>query len=49
MKKNIGLMLTQYEKYGTVGTDEYLQYFIDEELELDESDIGAYNEYLSKY
>lgn len=42
------LLLTQYERYGSIGKDEYIQYFIDEELELDERDISKYNYYLSE-
>ena len=45
---NTALMLTAYEKYGSIGKDEYIQYFIDEELELDEQDIWKYNHYLSE-
>jgi hypothetical protein len=44
--KNVGMMLTQYERYGSVGMDEYIQYYIDEELEIDISMLGEYNEYL---
>ena len=46
--KDVALLLTQYEIYGSIGEEEYIQYFIDEELNLDESDIGSYNEYLSE-
>ena len=46
--KNVALLLTQYEQYGVIGTDEYLQYFIDEELELNEDNIADYNEYLAE-
>lgn len=41
------LLLTAYEKYGTVGMDDFIECFIDEDVEVDESLIGAYNEYLS--
>ena len=44
--KNVGMMLTQYERFGSVGMDEYIQYYIDEELEIDISMLGEYNEYL---
>ena len=46
--KNTALLLTQYEKYGSVGIEEYKQLLIDEELlpDLDESYISSYNEYL---
>ena len=44
--KNVGMMLTQYERFGSVGMDEYIQYYIDEELEVDISMLGEYNEYL---
>ena len=44
--KNVGMMLTQYERYGSVGMDEYIQYYIDEELEVDAGMICYYNEYL---
>ena len=46
--KEIALLLTQYEQFGTIGEDEFLQYFIAEELELNENNIGDYNEYLSE-
>ena len=46
MKKNVALLMTQYEKYGTVGRDEYIQYYIDEELTVDADMIASYNEYL---
>ena len=44
--KNVGMMLTQYERFGSVGMDEYIQYYTDEELEVDISMLGEYNEYL---
>jgi hypothetical protein len=44
--KNLGLLLTQYEKYGTCGENELRELILDEEIELDESMIGEYNEYL---
>ena len=42
------LLLTQYEKYGRIGKDEYIQYYINEELDLDEQDIWKYNHYLNE-
>lgn len=46
--KNMALLLTQYEKYGSVGIEEYKELMIDEDLlpELDESYIQDYNEFL---
>lgn len=44
--KNVGMMLTQYERFGSVGMDEYIQYYIDEELEINISMLSEYNEYL---
>lgn len=44
--RNAALLLTQYEKFGTVGTDEYIENYINEELEVTADMIGAYNEYL---
>ena len=44
--QNVGMMLTQYESFGSVGMDEYIQYYIDEELEVDAGMICYYNEYL---
>ena len=40
------LMITQYERYGTVGRDEYIENFIHEELSVDISMLSDYNEYL---
>lgn len=45
--KNTALMLTQYERYGSIGNDEYIEYFIDEELEIDENMISDYNKFLA--
>lgn len=45
--KNTALLLTQYEKYGVIGEDEYIENYINEELEVDASMIGYYNEYLA--
>lgn len=44
--KNTALLLTQYEKYGVIGEKEYIENYINEELEIDASMIGDYNEYL---
>ena len=41
------LMLTQYERYGTVGRDEYIENYINEELTVDISMLSEYNEYLT--
>lgn len=46
-KTTIGLqalMLTAYERYGSVGMSEYKEMLIDE-LEIDKSMISDYNEY----
>lgn len=40
------LMITQYEKYGTVGHDEYIENYIHEELSVDISMLSDYNEFL---
>lgn len=40
------MLITQYERYGTVGVQEYIDYFIDEELEISIDMLYAYNEYL---
>lgn len=44
----VALLLTQYERFGSVGNDEYLELFIDEYLDIDEDLIGAYNDYRSE-
>lgn len=44
--RNTALLLTQYERYGTIGKEEYIENFINEELIVDESMISNYNEYL---
>lgn len=41
------LGLTAYEKYGTVGKEEYKEYFKTEYMNFDETDIPRYNEYLA--
>ena len=40
------LMLTQYERYGSVGRDEYIENYINEELKIDISMLSNYNEFL---
>lgn len=41
------LMITQYERFGTVGHDEYIENFIHEELTIDCDDmLSDYNEFL---
>lgn len=44
--KNTALLLTQYERYGTIGKEEYIENFINEELFVDASMIYDYNVYL---
>lgn len=44
-EKECGFLATQYEKWGILGKDEVLNAYIDE-LEIDISIIGNYNEYL---
>lgn len=44
--KNTALLLTQYEKYGIIGKDEYIENYINEELDVDAYMIDDYNEYL---
>jgi hypothetical protein len=47
VKNMNALMITQYERFGTVGRDEYLENFIHEELEIDCDDmLSSYNEWL---
>ena len=43
---NTALMLTQYERYGSVGRDEYIENYINEELTVDISMLSYYNEFL---
>lgn len=43
-----GLYLTAYERVGKIRHEDYIEAFIDEELEVTEDMIGAYNEYLSE-
>lgn len=40
------ILLTQYEKYGTVGRDEFLENFIHEDLDVDISMLSDFNEWL---
>lgn len=46
--KDYPLLLTAYEKYGSVDLDDYIDMYIDEEVYIGESDISDYNEYLSE-
>lgn len=48
MENMTALLLTQYEKYGSVGHDEFIENFIHEELEVDISMLSDYNEFLSQ-
>ena len=41
-------LLTAYEKFGTVSMNEFIEMYIDEELEVTEDMIGDYNEYLAE-
>ena len=45
------LLLTAYERFGMITEENYVDMYIDEHLDIDgiiESDINAYNEYLSE-
>lgn len=42
------ILLTQYERYGVLRREDFLQYFIDEELEVNLSLVGRYNEWLAE-
>lgn len=46
VKNMNALLITQYERFGTVGKEEYLENFINEELEVSIDMLGDYNEYL---
>lgn len=47
IKNMNALMITQYERFGTVGKDEYLENFIHEELEINCDDmLSSYNEWM---
>lgn len=49
MKNNLSILLTAYETYGSVSMDEFIEMFIDEELEIDgDNMLSDYNEYLSE-
>ena len=39
------LLLTQYERYGSVDRDDYIQMFIDEEFSIDESMVYEFNDF----
>lgn len=45
--KDAALLLTQYERVGSVGIEEFKEYYIDEEIEFSIDMLGEYNEYLS--
>lgn len=47
VKNMNALLITQYERFGTVGHDEYLENYINEELSINCDDLlGDYNEWL---
>nr|DAO46217.1 MAG TPA: hypothetical protein [Bacteriophage sp.] len=46
--KNLGLMATQYEKFGEITETEIIEAYIDEELEIDIDLLADYNEYLNE-
>lgn len=46
VKNMNALLITQYEKFGTVGHDEYIENFIHEELNISIDMLSDYNEYL---
>lgn len=46
--KNLGLMATQYEKFGEITETEIIEAYIDEELEIDINLLADYNEYLNE-
>lgn len=46
--RNDAILLTQYEKYGVLRREDFLEYFIDEELEVNLSLVGRYNEWLAE-
>lgn len=45
-KNDTAVLLTQYERFGSIGKDEFLENFINEELEITISMLSDYNEYL---
>ena len=47
--KDLGLMATQYEKYGCITATEVINAFIDEQLDIDIEMLRDYNEYLSEH
>lgn len=48
MKNNGAILLTAYEQFGGVCINEYIEMFIDEELEFSDDMFYKYNEYLSE-
>ena len=44
--KKTALLLTQYERFGIIGNEEYIENYINEELEIDADMISDYNKYL---
>ena len=46
--KELGFMATQYEKYGHITSEEIIDTYIDEELEVTINMLSDYNEYLSE-
>lgn len=47
MAVNFPLLMTQYERYGSVGRDAYIDVYIDEVLDVNLMMLGEFNEYLS--
>lgn len=45
---SLGLMATQYERYGCIRKEEVIEAYIDEELEITIDNLGDYNEYLEE-
>ena len=45
---SLGLMATQYERYGAITKEEVIEAYIDEELEITIENLGDYNEYLEE-
>lgn len=46
--KNSAILLTAYEQFGGVCINEYIEMFIDEELEFSDDMIWMYNDYLAE-
>ena len=46
LKNSVAYLMTQYCNYGKAGKNEYIKYYIDEELQLDINNLSEYNEYL---